>query len=379
MKRLFVLLLAGLAIISARKSQAESLINQTWAFVEAQDDLGLRIFLKEKMKVPLSLKDWLAVRRVLAGRPNPGYDLVFAWDRHKFVKNLDLSLTNMDKAMTEADSLLLSKNFDEAFKKFQIIARSIKKQGRGKIRLQNRQIYFSVIQSMGRSLYGAGRFAEALEVYNWIPPYYFQVRQVLFEKMWAAFRAGKFDQVVGSIASQQSSYFSPYLDPESYLIKIYVMKRLCREQDTRLTLKSIEEYLSGLQSGKITYKDWSRRDLILSGITSLAESRENPLELIQIVSRQKRDVERKRLNDYLQKNFEKNRQRLISQLQKVLGYSKLALGNESAFLTQITDLEDSQTLSRINMELWPATGGEEWLDEIGGHVYIGDSQCKTKE
>lgn len=366
-------------MLTVQQSRAESIINQTWAFVEAQDDLGLRIYLKEKMKQPLGLKEWLAVRRVLAGRPNPGYDLVFAWDRHKFVKNLDLSLTNMDKALTEADSLLLGKKFDEAFKKFQIIARSIKQQGRGKIRLQNRQIYFSVIQSMGRSLYGAGRFAESLEVYNWIPPYYFQIRQVLFEKMWAAFRAGKFDQVVGSIASQQSSYFSPYLDPESYLIKIYVMKRLCREQDIRQTLKSIEEYLSGLQTGKITFKEWSRRDLILSGITTLAELNENPLELTQVVNRQRREVERKRLTDYLQKNFEKNRQRLISQLQKVLGYSKLALGNESSFLTRITDLEVSQTLSRKSMELWPATGGEEWLDEIGGHVYIGDSQCKTKE
>ncbi|MBL7671726.1 MAG: hypothetical protein JNM39_14665 [Bdellovibrionaceae bacterium] len=358
---------------------AESVVVQARAFVDAQDDLGLRIFLKEKLKSPMAYNDWVAVRRVLSGRPNLGYDLVFAWDRHKNVKNLDLSVTNIEKAMNEADSLALAKKFDEAFAKYQIIARSIKQQGRGKIRLQNRQLYFSVLQSMARALYGAGKYAESLEVYSWIPPYYFQIRQVLFEKMWAAFRASKFDYVIGAIASQQSNYFSPYLDPESYLIKIYSMKKLCRESDIVLTLKSIQAYLKGLQNGRITYKDWSRRDLILSGIDTLTEQNASPTDLVKLVSREKREIERTRLTNFLIKNFERNRPRMISQLQKVLGYSKLALGNESSLLTQVTDLEDSQTLSGKGQEWWPATGGEEWLDEIGSHVFIGDSQCGVKK
>jgi hypothetical protein len=374
-----LLVLLGFQMTFAEIAFAESVLTQTRAFVEAQDDLGLRVYLKEKLKNPLGLNDWIAIRRILSGRPNLGYDLVFAWDRHKHVKNLDLSTTNIDKALVEADSLALSKKFDEAFAKYQIVARSIKQQGRGRIRIQNRQLYFSVLHSMARSLYGGGKYAESLEVYNWIPPYYFQIRQVLFEKMWAAFRSSKFDYVIGAIASQQSSYFSPYLDPESYLIKIYVMKKLCRENDIVLTLKSIQEYLQGLQKGKITYKEWSRRDLILSGIDILTEQKPNPLELTDVVSREKREIERKRLTDFLIKNFEKNRPRMISQLQKILGYSKLAIGNESSILTQVTELQDSQALSRRGLEWWPATGGEEWLDEIGSHVYIGDSQCVAKK
>ncbi|MBK7961144.1 MAG: hypothetical protein IPK04_07990 [Bdellovibrionales bacterium] len=244
--------------------------------------------------------------------------------------------------MNEADSLALARKFEEAFAKYQIIARSIKKPGRGKIRLQNRQLYFSVLQSMARALYGAGKYAESLEVYSWIPPYYFQIRQVLFEKMWAAFRASKFDYVIGAIASQQSRYFSPYLDPESYLIKIYSMKKLCRESDIVLTLNSIQAYLKGLQNGRITYKDWSRRDLILSGIDTLTEQKASPTDLVKLVSREKREIERTRLTNFLIKNFERNRPRMISQLQKVLGYSKLALGNESSLLTQVSDLEESQ-------------------------------------
>lgn len=367
------------ALFAVQSGLAENVVAQVRAFADAQDDLGLRIYLKEKLKTPMSFSDWVAIRRVLAGRPNLGYDLVFAWDRHKNVKNLDLSVTNIDKALNEADSLALAKKFDEAFAKYQIVARSIKQQGRGKIRLHNRQLYFSVLQSMARALYGGGKYAESLEVYSWIPPYYFQIRQVLFEKMWAAFRASKFDYVIGAIASQQSSYFSPYLDPESYLIKIYSMKKLCRERDILATLNSIQAYLKGLQTGRITYKEWSRRDLILSGIDALTEQRTSATDLLKVVSREKRETERARLTDFLIKNFERNRPRMISQLQKVLGYSKLALGNESALLTQVTELEDSQTLSGKGQEWWPATGGEEWLDEIGSHVFIGDSQCSAKK
>lgn len=356
-----------------------SVLSDTNDFIQVQDDLGLRVYLKEKLKTPLSLNEWLGVRKALAIRPNAGFDLVFAWDRHKLVKGLNLDKTNVDKALVEADQLMSEKKFGDAFKKYQIIARTVKNSGKGRIKLQNRQFYFSMLQAMGRSLYGAGRYAESLEVYSWIPAYYFQIRQVLFEKMWAAFRASKFDQVIGAIASQQSGYFSYYLDPESYLIKIYVMKRLCREQDIKLTLASIEEYLTGLKTGKITAQDWARRDLILSGIDMLAQQKPTEKELLQIVSFSKRDAEQKRLSTFLQKNFEKNRVRLISQLQKVLGYAKLALGNESSYLAQISDLPDSDTLSQRGLELWPATEGEEWLDEIGSHVYIGDSQCVAKK
>ncbi|MBK7961143.1 MAG: hypothetical protein IPK04_07985 [Bdellovibrionales bacterium] len=76
---------------------AESVVAQARGFVDAQDDLGLRIFLKEKLKNPMAFNDWVAIRRVLSGRPNLGYDLVFACDRHKHVKNLDLSVTNIEK------------------------------------------------------------------------------------------------------------------------------------------------------------------------------------------------------------------------------------------------------------------------------------------
>ena len=358
---------------------ASNIVGLTRDFVNAQDDLGLRIFLKERLKTPLTINEWLGVRKALSIRPNAGFDLAFAWDRHKGVKGLNLEQTNIDKALVEADKLTEDRKFEDAFKKYQIIVRTVKASGKGRIKLQNRQFYFSMLQGMARSLYGAGRYAESLEVYNWIPAYYFQIRQVLFEKMWAAFRASKFDQVIGAIASQQSGYFSYYLDPEAYLIKIYVMKRLCRDQDIKLTLKSIEEYLKGLQTGRITSKDWARRDLILSGIDILTEETTNKEELLQVVSQQKRDAERKRLSLFLQKHFDRNKVRLISQLQKVLGYAKLALGNESSYLTQISELPDSETLSRRGIEFWPATGGEEWIDEIGSHVYIGDSQCTVKK
>lgn len=369
---------ALILFFSGSLSWAQSISGQVDEFIKHKDDLGLRVYLREKLKTQVSIKEWLDVREALTVRPNAGYDLVFAWDRHKNVKGLNLSQTHVDKAMTQGDQLFEQKKFDEAFKKYQAVAKAVKQAGKGKIRLQNRQFYFSVLQAMARSLYGAGRYSEALEVYTWIPPYYFQIRQALFEKMWAAFRAGKYDQVVGSIASQQSGYFSTYLDPESYLIKIYVMKRLCRTKDIELTLASIQTYLKDLETGQVTYKDWARRDLVMSGFDILINSPPAQRELLEVVNMEKRESEKKRLTSFLTKSFERNRPRLISQLQKVLGYSKLAVVNPSAALTQITDLADSETLSKKGFEWWPATGGEEWLDEIGSHVYIGDSLCSRQ-
>lgn len=352
---------------------AQSLVSQVEKFYGAQDDLGLRIFLKERINQPLSVNDWLAIRRMLSLRPNSGFDLIFAWDKHRQVRGLNLSETNVDKALRQADALLEQRKFEEAFRKYQAIARAVKTSGKGKIRLQNRQFYFSTLHSMARALYGAQRFEESLEVYGWIPPYYYQVRQIQFEKMWAAFRAGRYDKVVGAIASQQSGYFSKYLDPESYLIKVYIMKRLCREQDVKYTMDSIQSYLSELQSGQITYREFARRDLLMSGFDILIEK--NSATEIGLVTEAQRTQEKKKLKDYLVKIFDRHKPRLLSQLQKVLGYSKLALSGNSPFLSGISNLEDSETLEKKGLEFWPATGGEEWLDEIGSHVYVGQSQC----
>jgi hypothetical protein len=216
-----------------------------------------------------------------------------------------------------------------------------------------------------------------LEVYAWIPPVYAQTRQIMFEKMWAAFRAGKYDIALGAIASQQSAFFSRYLDPESYLIKIYILKRLCREQELKATIDSIRFYMKELKSGSFTYLDWARGDLTRMSLAKLLENNERNHDLIRydVISEAERREEKKKILAYLQKKFSEEKTRLEMQLEKVLGYAAIAVTQQQKLLSQVKSLPESKVLEAQGYELWPASTGEEWTDEIGSHVFIGESQC----
>ena len=63
-------------------------------------------------------------------------------------------------------------------------------------------------------------------------------------------------------------------------------------------------------------------------------------------------------------------------VEKVLGYSAIAVTQEQKLLSQVKSLPESSVLESQGFELWPASTGEEWTDEIGSHVFIGESQCR---
>ena len=230
---------------------------------------------------------------------------------------------------------------------------------------------------MARTLYAQKRFKEAVDVYTWIPPVYPQIRQVLFEKMWASFRAGKYDMALGAIASQQSGFFSEFLHPESYLLKIYIFKRLCRKRDLAFTIEAIKNYLVSLRNGKFNYLEWAKSDLYYMSLAQLLESEKtNSKSQLQLVTQKERDEEIKRVAESLKIRFKAYRPTLQAQLERVYGYASLALNNDQEFLKPLSDLPEPKVLEKKGYELWPASDAEEWLDEIGSHVYIGSSQCK---
>lgn len=348
----------------------------------AGDDLGARVLIRKNFKKKLSVKDWNEVRKIIIRRPGIGFDVTAAWDRQISFRGskLEKEADKFTQLLDEADELSFSKNFSKSFAKYQEAARFLKKSNKNKIPKGNELLYLNILHQMARSLYAQKRYAESLEVYDWISPSYPQIRQVLYEKMWSAFRANKFDLALGAIASQQSGYFSEYLNPESYLVKIYIFKRLCRKKDLAFTVKSIRSYLNALKSNKMNEIDWARTDLYYLSLAQLIDTKKrkvNSRQILSLVSEQERAEEAKKIRATLVSKFSVNKVLLQNQLERVLGFAALATSDEQDFLKPIRSLPEAQVLESRGFELWPAKGAEEWLDEVGSHVFVGDSECKS--
>lgn len=371
----------GLAVcIASQKAHAQSKLSANLsALAAAGDDLGIRILLRGQFTRELSEQDWRTARTVLANRPGAGFDLIAAWDRHPSWKGRTepMATRRVEKTLERADSLMSERKFQEAFRAYQTVARFLRKQSPGGVRRSNVQFYYSVLHSMARALYGAGRVGEAIQVYDWIPASYFQIQQVLFEKMWAGFRSKRYDTALGAIASQRSGYFSEWLEPEAYLVQIYILKRLCRQEQAEVALSSLRRHFKAVSDGSLTAGEWARRDLYWSSLALLVERRGSKAERLDIVSATARDQEIARVQKKLDRQFAANLPRLRESLRLVLGYSTLAVRNPKP-LGKVSDLEDPRVLRKKGVEWWPAKDGEEWLDEIGSHVFVGESLCNEK-
>ncbi len=369
MKKLIFILVIGWAQVVLASFESQLLTLE-----KSKDDLGIRILLREYFKRPIQYKEWRLARTVLGRRPGAGFDLVMAWDRHPSIKKYDTRTVKTINALEKADQMMISKNFDGAFKLYQNVAKYFRAQSKSGVKKSNIQFYYAVLHSMARALYGANRLQEAIEVYSWIPGSYYQTQQILFEKMWTGFRAKRYDIALGAVASQRSAFFSDYLEPETYLVQIYSLKRLCRTEQAKAALDSLKKFYKALQSGNFTYLDWVRRDLYWSSLQILTTTGTDQIARTDIVSEDRRQVEIKKISERLLAQYKLNKPNLMESLRLVIGYSTLAIRNEK-MLGQVNTLEDPETLRSKGIEWWPAEDTEEWLDEIGSHVFVGQSLC----
>ncbi len=374
-----IFILTSMVMVSKKIGFAESLVSVIREMEKKSDDLGIRIIIRKNFKKTLSIQDWFEIRKILIRRPKVGFDAITAWDRQISLKSSNLQKES-DKIflfLEKADEYTLNQQYEKSFDMYQRAAKYFKTSNKGRVPKGNQQLYLNIIHQMGRTLYAQKRFNEALEVYSWISPVYSQIRQVLFEKMWTAFRAGKYDLALGAVASQQSGYFSEYLHPESYLIKVYIFKRLCRKKDLVYTVEALKNYLASLKSGKFDAIEWAKSDLYYMSLSQLIELSKNPKdELLKYVSKIERQNEIKKIRESLKERFKIHKEVLQNQLERVYGYASLALSNDQDFLKPISTLPEAKVLEKKGFELWPAGDAEEWLDEIGSHIYIGPSECK---
>lgn len=376
---LFVIVLAAIVALgvgltypaTGQQPATEKTVNQIQTAVDLRDDLWARVLIKRMAKQTKSFKQWWSVRQILYERPQLGFDYIAKWDRSRPRAEAVTSVERQINDLLEnADSQQLRGQFDEAFKTYQIIAKHLKKEMRRGTRAA-RFLYWTVVHNMARSLYGAGRYLESLEVYEWIPPDYYKFRQVLFEKMWAGFRAKRYDRALGAIASQQSSYFASYLEPETYLVQLYLFKKLCRVEEHKKTLASVERIMKRLDQNAGTYslEEWAQSDVETKVLYRLST-----VTIPEGENRGAKLAEQATIQKALQSRFQFERKRLQSQFNTVLAYSRLSVALDKEIV--VSDVvPDRDALMKSRKEFWPVEDAEDWIDELGQHLYIGESQC----
>jgi hypothetical protein len=377
MKKIFLSLVTLFMTIN---SFAASDITKAQALATAQDYLGLRIQLIKSYNNPVTYADWIKFRRLIYDTPQVGYDIIFAWDQHKRIMGMPEEATEVivEKAIKKAEEFMLEKQYLKAFELYQLAALRIKKSYRSRVGKENRNIYYWLLHQMGRSLYSSGNTEDALEVYSWIPTKYYQFRQVQFERMWVAFRLNKLDIAMGSIISQQSAYYSKYIEPESYLVKLYVLQKLCDQQEVLKIVKDIENYVKQIRSKKLKLSEWAKNDLYDYSISLLARVSEND-GLTSLITVQERIEQKNKILKKLNAKFVADQVRLDRDLNKVKGYALLMKFDVTEELAKVMTLPSSEILSADGFEYWPTSKSEEWVDEAGQYYYNGESKCKSKE
>jgi len=354
-------------------------ISKAQALAAAKDYLGLRIQLIKSYNNPVTYKDWLKFRRLIYDTPQVGYDIIFAWDQHKRVTGMAEDSTEqlVERAIKKAEELLAEKQYAKAFELYQLAATRIKKAYRSKVGKEKRNIYYWLLHQMGRTLYSSGNYDQALEVYGWIPTRYYQFRQVQFEKMWTAFRLNKLDIAMGSIISQQSAYYSRYIEPESYLVKLYILQKLCDQKQVTRVIKDIDGYINQIRSKKLRLTEWAKNDLYDFSISFLTRVGETE-GLTTLISPQERIEQKNKILKKLNAEFADDLVRIERDLNKVKGYAMLMRFDVSEELEKVTSLPASDVLSSQGLEYWPTSKNEEWVDEAGQYFYNGESKCKKK-
>jgi tetratricopeptide (TPR) repeat protein len=357
------------AVRTAKKTVAKpNIAVQARRFAQLRDYLGFRIFVRKAYSMPLRYVEWYDIKNlVTAFSSRSGFDLIPFWNARNSGGKSETDFT-LDKV----DSAMLAGRFQEAFTEAQKAAQKIKSLERTRYDARWQLPY--IYQSMARALYGARRYDESLTVYQWISPNYPFFRQVLFEKMWAAFKAGRADLALGAIASQRSVYFSKFLSPETYLIQTYIYKRLCREQDLQEVISEMKAYEALISKGDV--KDWVATDANTLTLWQLSELKSKLTDDVRTITSEERKREQAEIKEALNQAYQRQKVKILKDLKTALAYAHLAKVTDTKdVLKPIRALTGRDDLLKQDLEVWPAESSEEWTDELGKHVLIGDSKC----
>ena len=339
--------------------------------IEVDDRLGARIRVKELSSNGLDYLSFKWIESQVLKHPEWGEDLL-AFN----LENVASSISGLEagfaqQELEQADSEMLNKRFSEAAQRYRGVLQSkaLKDSGSNTVNY--------VRMAYARALYSQGKFEESYLEARKITAQFARYRHVLFFRMWAAFRAGRIEIALGEVANQRSLFFAPYMEPESYLLLTYLLKRLCRESEVSDVMKNAELFLESLKSGDFGFKDWAKMEVGSAIYLSLLESSDRPEFESKRNSRKVK--ERESISKLLQASFQRKKKQWIEELPRVIAYSRLATTpGAGAALKPIEKIQGREKLLSQGYEIWPVQDDEHWLDELGSQRYLGDTQCASR-
>ncbi len=324
--------------------------------LESRSYLDARAKIRRQANVTVTASEWKTIRSLLHQYPQIGLDVSKFWES----KVPDPANTE-DLALTKADALMLDNKFDPALKVYTELVNRIRRQP-ALLQKANRKLYFTLLHSQARALFSLKQYDQALQSYQKIPQTYEGFRQVQFEKMWTAYQAKKWSLAIGAVASQAGGFFAPYFEPESYLIQYYIFKRMCREKELAEIIKRAKVLNNSLQAKSLPISKWLKKD-VETLIYAQAYTGKGNLD------------EKRKLEKYLVARYRADLLRLSEQMDSVNSYFDLLKDSADAFVP-IANIVEPTSIFDPKFEKWNVTDKEEWSDEVGGHVFLGQSSCK---
>jgi hypothetical protein len=315
------------------------------------------LLLKKIDILKLNDEEWRQIRKLIHQFPQIGWDVIKSWDM-----NMNQPLAEEDIELNKADQKMLEEKFDQAFVTYQKLAVQILKMPT-ELKNQNMKLYWTLVHSMGRAAYGAKNFNLALKYYSKIPITYELFRQVQFEKMWAAYQANKIELAIGAVASQASAYFSSFFEPETYLLQFYIFKRMCRNYEVNKIKTIIYDLKKNIENNKIKDSDWLAKDI------------ETLIYKQILIQSRNADEERNYLLEYIRNRKSMDIKRIKEQIEDVVSFVEILSDNKKALSPIYNSFKESSVI-QSKLEKWNVEDTEEWMDDLGKHIFFGQSQCQ---
>ena len=321
--------------------------------------LEARSLVEQMQEKSFKANEWVEVRDIIHQFPQIGLDLLLSFD-----KKSPIPLNKIDLVIKKLDQLMLAKDFKRAASGYQIVLKIMTKNKNLK-NGRNYHLYWSIVHSLGRTLYALKQYDEAYKVYSTIPSSYPFFKQVQFELMWNTYMNGRLEYSLGAIATMASGHFSKILEPEVYLLQYYIYRRMCRDEEVDIIKKRVQLYQNILNKYKFPLVNWLKKDV-------------ETLVYKQILqSGNMKGKEGVRLKNLLDQRMNADVKRWRKEFDLVAAHLEVDSGKNKNLEPVKTLLSVDQLLSTSN-EKWNVEDNEIWSDELGKQVFIQRDLCEKK-
>ncbi len=344
-----------------------------------KDYLAIRMGIKELLKSDQLRKReklWRQLRELIKGDPIVGQDLRSLWDKLG-PRNSKIQII-LEKRLADADQYYEKYDFKRAETVLIGIAKSlVQARHTSKVRYQDTQDFELYLKlALARTLYSAGDFKKSALAYSAIPSSFYDFPQVLFERIWANYRAGRNDWALGDLTSLMSGYFGRIPNPEVLIVGIYSAYELCQNKLADQLRRIYVRNLKSLRDDPSTTEIFGA-DPILLTLKATLENSEYIDKFSDLFSRPEREAETKRISDYLTQETAKQREALKVRYQDLLPY--LASAPKIAPYLNKKKLASRSEIFQGPYNVTQIVKNEIWADEVGYFLYrpTDESDCSN--